>query len=707
MPPGTSSVTGELESLAGLYEKGLITREEFEQQKRGLMGHGAAAASASAVARPTSIGAYEVLETLGEGGMGAVYRGRHRSDGIAKRQGGDVAIKMMHPQYASDATYLDRFEREATLGLKLDHPGIVKVLDLVVDGGVLALVMELVDGRPLSRMIGIETGPIPWSRALPLFKQLSEAVAHAHEHGVVHRDLKPENIVISAAGTLKVLDFGIAKELGAVESRTRTSTGMGTVDYMAPEQYTDAKHVDHRADLYALGMTLYEMLAGRLPWEPGTTEYTVLNKKARDEIPPPTTFYPDIPPHVVAALRRAMSVTPEGRFASVADFLSALQGEPVASASPQPAAQAPAPPPPPAPTPVAPVPSAARPPAPPPPAVHSTDTEMPPQGSGGRQGLVAAMLVVVCLVAVVLALQLRKDESGPASTSTNSVSPAEAQLYSGVYPVPSWILLEGSYSSKENAMSKAASLRQQGFDAGWLYFLDYASMSAKDRYGSVVGPVPYHDVATAQRLLRMLREVQPDARGLKLDHQGPRTKLQRGAEPRAPSRPAARPSFKCHKARTDVEVAICSDATLAGMDREMAGLYTSKRKALDDYGREQLRSEQRGWRQTRDRCARRIDMRICLVRQYEARVGQLRGQRQRAVSVATHVVFDTYKDAREPCLNMRSRPNSKARRLGCLSDGTKLRFEGARSGKWMSVTVVAGPFEAVSGWVHSKWLRSL
>ena len=100
-------------------------------------------------------------------------------------------------------------------------------------------------------------------------------------------------------------------------------------------------------------------------------------------------------------------------------------------------------------------------------------------------------------------------------------------------------------------------------------------------------------------------------------------------------------------------------------------------------------------------------MRICLVRQYEARIGQLRGQRQRTVSVATHVVFDTYKDVREPCLNMRDRPNSKGRRLACLSDGTKLRFEGARSGKWMSVTVVAGPFEAISGWVHSKWLRSL
>jgi len=139
---------------------------------------------------------------------------------------------------------------------------------------------------------------------------------------VVHRDIKPENVVVGPDNRLKILDFGIAKDLE--DGKTKTGTGMGTVDYMAPEQYTDASKVDQRADIYALGMTLYEMLAGRLPWPPSTTEFKVLTIKSRGILPPATDFYPEIPPRALAAIDGALAVDLKKRFADVAAFRCAL-----------------------------------------------------------------------------------------------------------------------------------------------------------------------------------------------------------------------------------------------------------------------------------------------------------------------------------------------------------------------------------------------
>ena len=183
--------------------------------------------------------------------------------------------------------------------------------------------MELLEGQPLSAVIGQERGPIPWREAIDMFQHLCEAVQYAHEQEVIHRDLKPENVVLSNNGTLKVLDFGIAKELGS--GTTKTGTGMGTVDYMAPEQYTDASKVDKRADIYALGMTLYEMLAGRLPWPAGLTEYKVLVFKDTDALPKPTEFYPDIPPELVHVVMKATALDISLRHSSVTELLDELQ----------------------------------------------------------------------------------------------------------------------------------------------------------------------------------------------------------------------------------------------------------------------------------------------------------------------------------------------------------------------------------------------
>ena len=307
-----------------MLENGYITREQFEDQRDQLLAASHAYISNTPIqpTMPIEVGAYRLLGLIGEGGMGMVYRGRHRSATMAKRQGGDVAVKVMHPQYSRSPEYRDRFEREAALGLKLDHANIVSVYDLVVDGGNLALVLEHVDGRPLSELIGEKAGPISWNRAWPLFGRLLEAAGYAHEQGVVHRDLKPENVLVTADGEPHVIDFGIAKDVDG--AGTRTGTGMGTVEYMAPEQYTDSRAVDRRADIYSLGMTLYEMLAGRLPWDADAPQFEILEQKARKTLTSPSVFCPDIPREVVAALSPSLSAYPDGRPATTASFARAL-----------------------------------------------------------------------------------------------------------------------------------------------------------------------------------------------------------------------------------------------------------------------------------------------------------------------------------------------------------------------------------------------
>jgi serine/threonine-protein kinase len=247
--------------------------------------------------------------------MGTIFRVTHQ-DQVR-------VLKILHPHLAAIPEYRDRFLQEAELSKRLEHPGFVRTHGLLEEGEQIGLIMDFVEGRPLSEIIGTETGPIPWERCWPLFHQLLEAVGAAHAQGVIHRDLKPENILVDGRGRLTLLDFGIAKDLRA--AKTRTGMVMGTVDYMAPEQFVDAKRVDLRVDIYALGMTLYEMLAGRLPWSRDATEFQVLQQKTQGKIPPPTDFYPDIPGPVLSALRKATRQAPSKRFSSVGAFTRALQ----------------------------------------------------------------------------------------------------------------------------------------------------------------------------------------------------------------------------------------------------------------------------------------------------------------------------------------------------------------------------------------------
>jgi len=203
----------------------------------------------------------EILELLGQGGMGAVYKARQRQlDRL-------VALKILPPEAGRDPAFAERFAREARSLARLNHPGIVSVFDFGhTEDGVYYFIMEFVDGTDLRRVI--EGGQLDPAEAIAIVPQICEALQYAHEEGLVHRDIKPENILLDKKGRVKIADFGLAKLLGRpATAYTLTQAGqrMGTPHYMAPEQIEGAHEVDHRADIYSLGVVFYEMLTGQLP----------------------------------------------------------------------------------------------------------------------------------------------------------------------------------------------------------------------------------------------------------------------------------------------------------------------------------------------------------------------------------------------------------------------------------------------------------
>ena len=264
---------------------------------------------------------YEVVRELGEGGMCVVYLARHKAFGET------VAIKVLHDIFSRREEMRKRFLNEARILHDLDHENIVKVRDFIEFGGRVALVMDYIEGKTLDHVIGRETGPIPHEKALPLFQQLLDAVGHAHSKGVVHRDLKPSNVIVSDDGKAVVTDFGIAKVIGTA-GMTRTGTKLGTLYYMSPEQVRGAKDIDHRTDIYSLGMTLYEMLAGRLPFDVDdeTSEFDITQKIVFEDHEPPDRHYPHIPESLVKAVSCATAKAPDDRFKSCASFSTALCG---------------------------------------------------------------------------------------------------------------------------------------------------------------------------------------------------------------------------------------------------------------------------------------------------------------------------------------------------------------------------------------------
>ncbi len=273
---------------------------------------------------------YRVLELVGRGAMGVVYKA------LDVNLDRPVAIKLMSAEARSDPDFVERFRQEARLQGALSHPNIAVLFDYFIHDDAPVAVMEFIDGESLAQLIR-RRGPIPAHEAIPIFKQALRGVAAAHRAGIIHRDLKPANLMLTKDGIVKVMDFGIAKRQGATGA-TKVSTSVGSPLYMAPEQIL-GRTVDCRTDVYALGITLYELLSGQRPFSSGgKAEYLVLSAHVNDLPEPPTVYCRDIPPPIVDAVMRSLAKEPEARFQSVDEFTNALPDVPARdAATPQPA----------------------------------------------------------------------------------------------------------------------------------------------------------------------------------------------------------------------------------------------------------------------------------------------------------------------------------------------------------------------------------
>ncbi|HZI18098.1 MAG TPA: protein kinase [Pyrinomonadaceae bacterium] len=259
-------------------------------------------------------GNYKIEQKLGEGGMGAVYRGL---DMMIERE---VAIKFLRPELASQPQVVERFRSEAVTLAKLNHPNIATLYSFMRQGESYVMVLEFVRGVTLDHVIQ-ERGAITHDRAVPIFCQVLDGIQHAHEFGVVHRDIKPANMMLTEKGTLKVLDFGIARILGTARM-TRQGNVIGTIEYMSPEQ-VKGMETDARADIYSLGMLLYEMLTGRVPFDI-QNEFELMRAQIEQYPVPPRQLNPAIPEVVEQAIWRAIAKEPSQRFQSAEDFRNFL-----------------------------------------------------------------------------------------------------------------------------------------------------------------------------------------------------------------------------------------------------------------------------------------------------------------------------------------------------------------------------------------------
>ncbi len=269
----------------------------------------------------TVIQNYRLVRFIGDGGMGTVWLAEHTH--LDRK----VAIKCLHTQYARNAGIRARFKQEAATLAMLQHPGIVALHDYIEDENGAYLVLEYVDGLPLDEHIQQVSGPIPAPKLREMFGQILEGFIYAHSKMIVHRDIKPSNFLVTAAGTVKILDFGIAKILTDHDRKlTKTGMNMGTVYYMSPEQ-VKGEAVDVRSDIYSLGVTLFQMATARCPYPQDTTEFFVYDQIVNHPLPNASEFYPGVPKSIESIIAKATAKRPEDRFQDCVAFLKALQDE--------------------------------------------------------------------------------------------------------------------------------------------------------------------------------------------------------------------------------------------------------------------------------------------------------------------------------------------------------------------------------------------
>ena len=261
--------------------------------------------------------------------MGTVYLAE---DTMLERK---VALKVLNPVLTKDSTFTERFRHEAKIQASLIHPNIVALYNYFRESDNYCMVMENVEGATLKHLIS-STGPMPEQRAIWILNQLLEAVGFAHKKGIIHRDIKPSNILITKDDNVKILDFGIAKILQD-KGLTKTGTKMGTVYYMSPEQIKAVKDIDHRTDIYSLGITLYEMLSGRVPFNVDTdSDFEIMNEIVSSELKDPREYYPHISNWVVDVLFDSVHKDRDKRIQNADEFRNRLLSKEEKTTAPPP-----------------------------------------------------------------------------------------------------------------------------------------------------------------------------------------------------------------------------------------------------------------------------------------------------------------------------------------------------------------------------------
>jgi len=266
------------------------------------------------------LGEFKVVRKLGEGAMGSVYLGvgpgRQRS-----------AIKVLSDHLAKQRTFLTRFFREGQAAIRLQHPNIVRGIDLGEAQGQYYYAMEFIQGRTVRQVMKDAQAVFPPGRATEIIRQVAEGLAYAHENGIIHRDIKPDNIMVTREGVAKLADLGLARQLDSeLTALTRTGTSMGTPFYMAPEQAMDAKRADARSDIYSLGATWYHMLTGRAPFE-GETLLEIFQKHLKQPLTPPQTINPAVPRGVSLTIERMMAKQAGNRVQTARELMELIDRE--------------------------------------------------------------------------------------------------------------------------------------------------------------------------------------------------------------------------------------------------------------------------------------------------------------------------------------------------------------------------------------------
>jgi serine/threonine protein kinase len=275
--------------------------------------------SETATSAKQTVGNYDLLDKIADGGMGSVFKARHRDSGEI------VAIKLLATHMATNPTYLQRFEKEYTTAKELNHPNIVRAIEQGVAAARPYLVMEFVEGESLGQRLERD-GKMPEAEAIRIMVLAAQGLTRAHKQGLIHRDVKPDNIMLTPEGGVKLADFGLVKEVDGDLNLTRTCRGLGTPHFMAPEQFRNAKNADVRCDIYSMGATLYMMVTGQMPFA-ACAPLDAWMKKVNNQLTPAKKLVSSLSDRINWVIRKSMDADPDKRYGSCREFVEDLTGK--------------------------------------------------------------------------------------------------------------------------------------------------------------------------------------------------------------------------------------------------------------------------------------------------------------------------------------------------------------------------------------------